>query len=335
LENPQCSVFWVHADTRVSFVQGYKKIAASFGLAEITNGQESELLRAVSSHIQSEPEWLLVLDNADDLSIFGVGETQQGSSSLFDFVPNGTAVGTKGTVLWTSRDGQIAGSLVHPSRMAIHIPQMTSVEAKILLAIARGTDCEDGQEQEQDGENEDEDIEKLLEELQRLPLGISQAGAYMRRAETTVREYLAMLSNSKERWPLLEEEQFDVHRKAGVPNSILKIWSISVARIARENFLASNILGVMAYFDNRDMPYDIIDTTTRLSTTAMLTRIEVKRAVIRLREFSFIRPRDGEKGSQSYDMPFLLRNGRCIKAMMTRNGAPAASLGQPSMLSIP
>ncbi|UKZ63230.1 uncharacterized protein TrAtP1_004459 [Trichoderma atroviride] len=71
-ENPQCSVFWVHADTRVAFIQDYKKIAALFGLVGIVDGQDSELLRAVSNRIQAEPEWLLVLDNADNLSLFGV-----------------------------------------------------------------------------------------------------------------------------------------------------------------------------------------------------------------------------------------------------------------------
>lgn len=305
-------MFWVHADTRVAFIQDYKKIAALFGLAGVIGGQDSELLRAVSNRIQSESEWLLVLDNADDLSLFGVGETQQGSSNLFDFVPNGTAVGTKGTVLWTSRDGQIAGSLVHSSSRAIHISHMTSMEARSLLAIARGKVFEDEQEQKQEQEqeqadNEDEDIEKLLEELQWLPLGISQAGAYMRRAGATVQEYLAMLSNNEERWPLLEEEQFDIHRKAGVPNSILKIWSISVAHIAQENLLASELLRVMAYFDNRDIPYDMIAAAARHISTTHLTIMDVKRAVIRLREFSFIKLCEGRKGSQSYEMHKLVQ----------------------------
>ncbi|KAM0462323.1 hypothetical protein ACHAPV_003797 [Trichoderma viride] len=306
-ENPQCSVFWVHADTRVAFIQDYKKIAALFGLVGILDGQDSELLRAVSNRIQSEPEWLLVLDNADDLSLFGVGETQQGSSNLFDFVPHRTAPWTKGTVLWTSRDGQIAGSLVHSSRRAIHIPRMTSVEARNLLAIARGDDSAKEHKEQKQNDNNDEDVEKLLEELQWLPLGISQAGAYMRRAETTVREYLDMLSSNEERWPLLEEEQFDVHRKAGVPNSILKVWSISVAHIAQENLLASELLRVMAYFDNRDIPYDMIAAAARHVSTADLTSVDVKRAVIRLREFSFIKLRDGEKGDQSYEMHKLVQ----------------------------
>ncbi|KAK1250180.1 hypothetical protein MKX08_010183 [Trichoderma sp. CBMAI-0020] len=319
-ENRQCSVFWVHADTRVAFIQDYKKIANLFGLTGFSDGQDSELLRAVSNRIQSEPGWLLVLDNADDLSLFGVGGTQQGSSSLFDFVPHGTAVGTVGSVLWTSRDGQIAGSLVHPSYRAIRVPRMTSREARHLLAVARADDSAgEDKEQEQD-EDEDEDgvMEKLLEELQWLPLGISQAGAYMRRAKATIREYLDMLSSNEERWPLLEEEQFDVHRKAGVPNSILKVWSISVAHIAKENVLASRLLRVMAYFDNRDMPFDMIVAAARHISTANVTKTVVQRAVIRLREFSFIKLRAGEKGGQSYEMHKLVQEATLYSIQTSR-----------------
>ncbi|KAM0263381.1 hypothetical protein ACHAQJ_001237 [Trichoderma viride] len=298
-ENAQCSVFWVHADTKAAFIHDYKKIAALFGLEGILDGQELELLRAVSNRIQSESQWLLVLDNADDLSLFGVGETPQGSSNLFDFVPKGTAVGTGGTVLWTSRDGQIAGSLVRPSRQAIQVSNMTCLEARKLLSMARGKDSEDDDD---NGNDEDEDIEKLLKELQWLPLGISQAGTYMRKANTTVREYLSLLSNNEERWPLLKEEQFDVYRKNGVPNSILKIWSISVARIEEENFMASELLRVMAYFDNQAIPHDMVDDAARYVSTTKVTSVEVKRAVMRLKEFSFIKLCKEENGSQSYEM---------------------------------
>ncbi|KAL7930530.1 P-loop containing nucleoside triphosphate hydrolase protein [Trichoderma chlorosporum] len=318
-ENAQCSVFWVHADTKTAFIHDYKKIAEMFGLNEMFNGQELELLRTVSNRIQNEPQWLLVLDNADDLSLFGIGEAEEGSINLLDFVPKGTAAGTAGTILWTSRDGQIAGSLVHPSSRTIQVSHMTSAEAKELLAIARGNDSNvDDNGSDDDEEN---DVLRLLEELQWLPLAISQAGAYIRRAQATVQEYLALLSNNEERWPLLKEEQFDLHRKSGVPNSILKVWSISVSRIEQESSLASKLLRTMAYFDNRDIPQDMIDATARHGNTTKLTSIEVKKAIIRLREFSFISLRKGEKGSQSYEMHKLVQEAtRYAASVIERMG---------------
>lgn len=41
---------------------------------------------------------------------------------------------------------------------------------------------------------EEIEIAALLEELQRLPLAIVQAGAYMRRTLTSVKEYLSLLA---------------------------------------------------------------------------------------------------------------------------------------------
>ncbi|KAL7932101.1 P-loop containing nucleoside triphosphate hydrolase protein [Trichoderma chlorosporum] len=318
-ENPQSSVFWVHADTKAAFTHDYKSIAEMFGLEALLNGPELELFRAVNNRIQSEPQWLLVLDNADNLSLFGVGEAQaqETSGNLFDFIPKGTAVGSVGTVLWTSRDGQIAGSLVRPSHRAIQVSNMTSVEARELLTVSRGKDFDDDESHDEDDDNhgdhgdhgndKDSDIDKLLEELQWFPLAISQAGAYMRRAETTVQEYLVMLFNNEERWPLLNEEQFDLYRKPSIPNSILKTWSISINYINQENMLASEMLRVIAYFNNQDIPYNIIDDAARSISTVKLTSLDIKRAVIRLKEFSFLRLRKGKYGSQSYEMHKLVQ----------------------------
>lgn len=70
---PACSVFWVYADNETKFAQDYKTIARRLGLAENLDGEE--LLTAVRERIESEPQWLLILDNADDLGLFGVGQT--------------------------------------------------------------------------------------------------------------------------------------------------------------------------------------------------------------------------------------------------------------------
>jgi hypothetical protein len=62
-------VFWVHADNYEKFMQGYRKIAAAAQLS--SELQDEDLLMAVRLWLQSQPSWLLVLGNADDLWIFG------------------------------------------------------------------------------------------------------------------------------------------------------------------------------------------------------------------------------------------------------------------------
>ncbi|KAB5581156.1 hypothetical protein GE09DRAFT_928213, partial [Coniochaeta sp. 2T2.1] len=107
--DPACSVFWVHADNETTFTQDYKAIAKRLGLAGSLDGPE--LLTAVRERIEGNPCWVLVLDNADNLAVFGVGRTRPGADEkrgLCDFVPRGPV----GTVLWTSRDRRIGGSFV-------------------------------------------------------------------------------------------------------------------------------------------------------------------------------------------------------------------------------
>ncbi|KAK4205925.1 hypothetical protein QBC37DRAFT_162825 [Rhypophila decipiens] len=147
----------------------------------------------VREEMESMPSWLLILDNADDLALFGAGQTphntphgqNDGPTSLYNYVPQG-GTGTW-TVLWTSRDERIVGTLVG-SRRGIPMGQMERVEAKELLKTSRN---------ETISNEEAVDAEKLLEELQWLPLAISQAGAYLRRTSMSMRGCLSKLSEGK------------------------------------------------------------------------------------------------------------------------------------------
>ncbi|UKZ74973.1 hypothetical protein TrVFT333_002643 [Trichoderma virens FT-333] len=136
------------------------------------------LLTAVCNRIEEEPEWLLVLDNADDLSLFGVGMSSNSSKILPNIIPRGP----KGLVLWTTRDKRIMGTLVGTFR-AVEVGDMSLDEAKILLSIAAATTPD--RATSEDVKN----INKLLESLQYHALAISQAGAYMRRTSTSVQTW--------------------------------------------------------------------------------------------------------------------------------------------------
>lgn len=208
------------------FTQGYKTIARRLDLAEGLDGEK--LLVAVRERIESGPQWLLVLDNADDLALFGVGRASHNalhdrpeeptgkSTSLYDYVPQSAAC----TVLWTSRDD----------------------EAMRLLETSRD---------KKTGSEEAASAEKLLEELQWLPLAISQAGAYLRRTSNPILDYLSKLAEGKERWRVLRKTEFDRCRP-DVPNSVLETRSISMERVRLQDEMAYRIMHVIAYVNNKD-----------------------------------------------------------------------------------
>ncbi|KAK8029422.1 hypothetical protein PG993_010713 [Apiospora rasikravindrae] len=324
--DPTCSVFWVHADTETSLAQDYKSIAARLGLPKDLEGED--LLQAVRQQIEVGTNWVLVLDNADDLALFNVGHATQQShtaqastseSTLHGAVPRGP----HGTILWTSRDQQIAGSLVG-ARQAIHIVQMTSQEATTLLETVRNKETK---------EEERQDVKKLLDELDYLPLAISQAAAYMRRMSTSIQEYLAEIQRRKKRWRLLGRSEYDRHRRPDVSNSVLKTWDISVDRLQRENEMTYDILHVLAYLDNQHISLQLIREAARFIKGK---RVELPRrdegtisaseseededsdgeddedlleAVTRLRELSFLNARQLGNGSskRAYEMHKLVQ----------------------------
>lgn len=217
-----CGVFWVHADSKATFTHDYKTIAAKLHFDTRLEGED--LFEAVRDAIESQRSWVLVLDKADDLRLFGVGESANETKSLAEYLPQGDT----GTVLWTSRDGRIA-DIVGPQQ-AIEVVSMTSTEAVKLLAVAMN-DARTGYAGSKDGKC-------LLEELQYLPLAVSQAGTYMRRTATPIKEYLSLLWRGRQRWDVLAASQFDRHRRQGLPHCVLKTWSVSVDRIRRENWAA-------------------------------------------------------------------------------------------------
>ncbi|KAK1845269.1 kinesin light chain, partial [Colletotrichum chrysophilum] len=242
--NDTCSIFWVHADNETTFVQDYKGIAGRLGVADNLDGEA--LLTAVRYRIETEADWVLILDNADDLGLFGVGQppavqpsTDQ-SFYLDRFIPKGLS----GTVLWISRDKQIEGSLVGPRR-AIDVARMTEDEAQTLLGRVRNSAV---------NEKEANDSRTLLAKLDWLPLAISQAAAYMRRTETSIPAYLSKLKKRK----VLHRSEADPHRRSHVSNSVLQTWKISIEHIRRENKMAYNILHILAFLDGQNIPWEIV-----------------------------------------------------------------------------
>ncbi|KAL2675661.1 hypothetical protein Neosp_011851 [[Neocosmospora] mangrovei] len=327
-----CSVFWVHADTEATLMQDYKTIARVLGLGIRLEG--SELLEAVRRGIESQNQWVLVVDNADDLVLFGVGQAsgkQQGAQ--LDSIPKGP----NGTVLWTSRDQRVDGSLVGPQR-GLQVAKMTAKESRKLLEKWRrqATPSEEIQE-----------VELLLEELQWLPLAISQAGAYLYRTGIPISEYLSQLKRETGRWRVLGENEFDRHRRSDAQNSVLRTWAISIRRLKQDSQTAYRILHVLAFVDNQNIPMELLaaaanyreetqaaeprqrertlkrvvrrlkDFSLRSSSPSPEEQVkkedpddpdELGRAVRRLKDFSFMTEHRGEGNKQTFEMHKLVQD---------------------------
>ncbi|KAH7459886.1 hypothetical protein FOMA001_g19863 [Fusarium oxysporum f. sp. matthiolae] len=320
----ECCVFWVHADNEATFLADYKTIGKKLGVDERLDG--TDLLDAVCNEIKARSKWVMILDNADNLRLFGVGQGAQekANQNLQKYVP----CAAQGTVLWTSRDAHITGTLVGPRR-GIEVRFMTIDEATTLLTRVRN---EAPLLEEATGEA---GVVSLLEELQRLPLAISQAGAYMRRISMSATQYLALLRQGQTRWEVLKITDADRHRRPEVSNSVLETWRISTDRIRAESEISYQILNVVAYVDSQDIPEELMVAASQHNTrdensTRQATELEVLEAITRLKEFSFLGLRQKEDSRRSYEMHKLVqeavRYGLGVRGLMetTAGKAPGA-----------
>ncbi|KAJ2894497.1 uncharacterized protein MKZ38_007499 [Zalerion maritima] len=326
-----CPVFWVNADTDVTFTQDYKTIASYLDVSPAL--EDKDLLEAVRMALEKESRWLLVLDNVDDLRLFGInpedgsaiGRTEgdgglqaneEQAVNLRDFVPRRHS----GTVLWTTRDGYIEGSLVNVGQ-AIRVPSMSLKEASQLFGIVRGRPV---------AEDETHDAQAVFLELDHLPLAITQAAAYIRRTSTTLSQYLVRIGEQQRRLAVLAKAQPNQYRPH-VKTSILATWQVSIERMRQESEAAYRILHVLPFVDNQNIPREILVIAAgfgrRFKTVKWngdygrwqtyfhdhdeAEEEDVEEAIMRLRDFSFIGPAHGnteDSTSQAYEMHKLVQD---------------------------
>lgn len=75
----ECCILWVHADSQATFLTDYKTIGKKLEVDERLDG--TDLLDAVRNEIEGRSKWLMILDNADDLRLFGAGQRSNGEET--------------------------------------------------------------------------------------------------------------------------------------------------------------------------------------------------------------------------------------------------------------
>ncbi|WYZ43710.1 hypothetical protein EsH8_VII_000146 [Colletotrichum jinshuiense] len=340
-----CAVYWVHADNEATFTQDYETLARRAGLTGKFHGKE--LLGAVREWIEAQPCWLLIVDNADNLGIFGVqgvaANTQHGQKSnedvcLYDYIPRAPF----GTVLWTSRDERIVGTLVGAQR-GLPVGRMMIEEATALFKASTNQGAIDNEEQDA--------ISELLRQLDHHALAVSQAAAYIRITSMPVAKYLSRLTEGKKRWKILKRSEHDRHRRREVPNSILETWSISMEQIRQEGGTAYQLLLTLAYVHNQNIPHTLVRAAAQASKEQDLQSVDSKRtssstdsedesdddedevvtAVARLREFSFLSMHKHQSLGKTYEMHKLVQDAARYSLSLKSRRSDAARFSKAAL----
>lgn len=188
---------------------------------------------------------MLILDNVDDDTFLRqpLVKAQQGLANytnaptkpLLEFLPQSP----NGSIMITSRSQGVAFKLVDHQDI-IQVQPMNEHEALNLLQRKLGYKVETP------------DMQKLVKELDFMPLAIIQAAGYIvhREPRCSVSQYLEMFKKSdREATKLLDYEAGHRYRDWEAKNSILVIWQISFDHIRRIRPSAADLLSLMSFFD--------------------------------------------------------------------------------------
>ena len=240
-------MFWIHAATHARVEEGFRTIAEAVKLAGRRQPQ-ADVAHLVHRWLADERNgrWLLILDSADDVDVFYAGGGgAQARRPLATYLPQSR----NGSIIVTTRDGDLARRLTGGHKNLIEIGPMTQDDAVLLLERKSGQPLDAGPAVE------------LVQTLDLVPLAISQAAAYIqaRGPRSSIEKYLAEFRGSdRMRSRLLGYDAGDLRRDGSASNAVLTTWKISFDHIRSKRPSAANLLALMSFFNRQGIQEELL-----------------------------------------------------------------------------
>jgi tetratricopeptide (TPR) repeat protein len=254
--SPDTQIFWVHAGDSTRFEQSYRSIA---NMAKLPGADDpkTDILGLVYRWLENDirGDWLMILDNADDADVFftqhdlripqrrdSIGR----ASSLSSYLPQSSG----GLILITTRNRAAGSQLTGKADRVIKVGHMEEEDANELLMKKLPHD-----------QSLKNDRNELVNALERLPLAITQAAAYIavKMPRMTISKYLESFRRSEtNQILLLSKDGGDLRRDPEVPNAVVITWQISFDQIKLQNAPAADLLSCMCVFDRQEIPRFLI-----------------------------------------------------------------------------
>jgi predicted HTH transcriptional regulator/tetratricopeptide (TPR) repeat protein len=229
--NEYHDVFWVQANSCETFITDIAKITALLHLPEQNSRETALIIQAVKHWLEVNTSWLLILDNADDLSI------------AKDILPSKNS----GHILFTTR-ATAMGNIAK----RVEIDEMDMEEGALLL-LRRAKILTLDAPLESAPEADLATARTIAKAMVSLPLAIDQAGAYIEEMGCNLSDYLQLYL--KQPTDLLQErgERKDYH-----PDPVAKTWALSFEKVQQANPAAADLLRFCAFLAPDDIPEEII-----------------------------------------------------------------------------
>ena len=241
------SVFWVHAGNAARMEKAYLDIAKKVNISG-WNAPDVKPLELVKTWFEAEStsNWILIVDNADDHDLFfGNGEAHKGDSTrrLADSFPRSS----NGSILLTTRNKQVGLSFT-TARDVLNVEALSLSESEELLAARLAHDSSNVQP-----------YAELANLLERLPLALVQAAAFMSMQSLSVSEYLALYQRGdSSRDQLLCDDFEDDVRDPECKNPVIHTFAISFQQIQLQDRTGARLLAHMSMLDAQAIPRSLL-----------------------------------------------------------------------------
>ncbi|KAF6823032.1 kinesin light chain [Colletotrichum plurivorum] len=242
--HPDVSVYWVYCSNAERMRSSFVSIATECKVPGY-NDPKVDILATVYDWLmrRDQGSWLMILDNADDAELFF--PTTNTDDSLGQYIPECA----HGSILVTTRNKQAALKLAK-GKPPIELDTMNDQESQQLLRAGLGGWASGLDTQE---------TNDLTSRLERLPLALAQAAAFMEANTMGVGEYLDMLRDSDQAVVDLLGEDFEtVGRDRSAPRAVAETWMVSFEQIKKQSPLAAELLSLMSFFDRQAIPVEFL-----------------------------------------------------------------------------
>jgi len=224
-------VCWLYAANREALIADCVSLAALLDLPEMDGQDQQQIVAAVKRWLATHEGWLLIMDNADDLPL------------AQEFLPTSH----KGYILYTTR-AQAAGAIA----ASIEVEQLNVQEGTVLLLLwskllDRNTPLEQVQAADRAA------AERIVREMDGLPLALVQAGAYVEETGCSLTDYLSLYATHRKGLLARRSRLFRDY-----PETVYTTWSLSFQQVEQESPAAADVLRLCAFLAADAIPEELL-----------------------------------------------------------------------------
>lgn len=217
----------------------------------------------------------MILDNADDPTIFrdvqDLSESSQLQVDLSSYIPDCE----HGSILITTRD-LIVGRRLANGRSPLQINKMSREEAVMMLKTRLSTRGEaspitPASPASYQQPVSDTDLLRLAQSLDYLPLAMVQAAGFITETAISVDRYMELFEDDASAVQLLKHNIKEGDQDSDMPSSVYATWKLSIEQIQEAYPKSAELIFLMAHYEQSQIPtpllkhyvgHDVVEFTT-------------------------------------------------------------------------